>query len=95
MMLRLADRDDTTIIISTHSRHLMAALRDDASFFLVHKGEVSTSEYNHYFGLLELGALDEYDDIKNGRLSYVVLTEDSSENSKKYLSKIKVLIKNL
>ncbi len=88
MMLRLSERDDTTIIISTHSRHLMAALRDDASFFLVHKGGVSTSEYNHYLGLLELGALDEYDEIRNGRLKYVVLTEDGSANGKKYLSKI-------
>ena len=88
MMLRLAERDDTTIIISTHSRHLMAALREDASFFLIHNGEVSTDEYDHYAGLLELGALDEYDDIREGRLSYVVLTEDASPNSKKYLSKV-------
>lgn len=88
MMLRLADRDNTTIIISTHSRHLMAALKEDASFFLVHKGGVSTSEFNHYFGLLELGALDEYDDIKNGRLNFVVLTEDGSAEGRKYLSKV-------
>ena len=88
MMLYLADRDDTTIILSTHSRHLMAALREDASFFLVHKGGVSSSEYNHYLGLLELGALDEYDDIMNGRLNYVVLTEDSSISGRKYLTRI-------
>ena len=88
MMLRLAERDDTTIIISTHSRHLMAALREDASFFLIHNGEVSTDEYDHYAGLLELGALDEYDDIKNGRLQYVVLTEDSSIKSRRCLEKV-------
>ena len=88
MMLHLAERDDTVIILSTHSRHLMAALRDDATFFLVHNGNISTSAYDHYSGLLELGALDEYDDIREGRLSYVVLTEDAAPNSKKYLSKI-------
>ena len=88
MMLRLSERDDTTIIISTHSRHLMAALRNDASFFLVHNGVVSTSEYDHYSGLLELGALDEYDDIMNGRLQYVILTEDSSPRSKFYLKQV-------
>lgn len=41
--------------------------------------------YDHYVGLLELGALDEYDHIKNGDLKYVILTEDSSEMSRKYL----------
>jgi energy-coupling factor transporter ATP-binding protein EcfA2 len=88
MMLRLADRDDTTIIISTHSRHLMAALREDATFFLVHDGCISADAYDHYAGLLELGALDEYDDIRNGRLQYVVLTEDSSPKSRRYLEKV-------
>jgi len=88
MMLRLAERDDTTIIISTHSRHLMAALREDATFFLVHDGGISADAYNHYAGLLELGALDEYDDIRNGRLQYVVPTEDSSPKSRRYLEKV-------
>ena len=88
MMLRLAERDDTSIIISTHSRHLMAALREDATFFLVHNGSVSTDEYDHYAGLLELGALDEYDEIRNGRLQYVILTEDSSEESRRCLTKV-------
>lgn len=85
LLISLSDRTDTTIIISTHSRHLMAALRKDAKFFLVKKGEISDSEYNHYIGLIELGALDEYDYIKNGDLKYVVLTEDSSNDSRKYL----------
>lgn len=88
MMLRLSERDETTIIITTHSRHLMAALREDASFFLIHEGSVSADEYDHYSGLIELGALDEYDDIRNGRLQYVVLTEDSSTKSRRCLEKV-------
>ena len=48
-------------------------------------GVVSNSDYNHYIGLLELGALDEYDHIKNGDLKYIILTEDSSLDSRKYL----------
>ena len=85
LLVSLADRTETTIIISTHSRHLMSALRSDAKFFLVKDGEISSSEYNHYIGLLELGALDEYDQIKEGALKYIILTEDSSIDSRKYL----------
>ncbi len=85
LLVALSDRTETTIIISTHSRHLMAALHEDAKFFLVKNGEVSASEYDHYIGLIELGALDEYDRIKDGDLQYIILTEDSSEDSRKYL----------
>lgn len=85
LLISLSDRTETTIIISTHSRHLMSALHGDAKFFLVKDGAVSDSEYNHYIGLLELGALDEYDHIKNGDLKYIILTEDSSMDSRKYL----------
>lgn len=85
LLVALSDRTETTIIISTHSRHLMAALHEDAKFFLVKNGEISASEYDHYIGLMELGALDEYDRIKSGDLKYIILTEDSSEDSRKYL----------
>lgn len=85
LLISLADRTETTIVISTHSRHLMAALQGDAKFFLVKNGAISSSDYNHYIGLLELGALDEYDHIKNGELKYIILTEDSSLDSRKYL----------
>lgn len=85
LLISLSDRTETTIIISTHSRHLMSALHGDAKFFLVKNGMISNSEYNHYIGLLELGALDEYDHIKEGDLKYIILTEDSSMDSRKYL----------
>lgn len=85
LLVSLSDRNETAIIISTHSRHLMSALHDDAKFFLVKNGSVSQSDFNHYIGLLELGALDEYDRIKNGEIKYVILTEDSSEKSRKCL----------
>lgn len=85
LLVSLSDRTETTILISTHSRHLMSALHEDARFFLVKNGTISSSPYDHYVGLLELGALDEYDNIKSGDLKYVILTEDSSETSRKYL----------
>ena len=85
LLISLADRTETTIIISTHSRHLMSALQGDAKYFLVKNGSVSDSNYNHYVGLIELGALDEYDYIKEGNLKYIILTEDSSNESRRYL----------
>lgn len=85
LLVKLADRTETTIIISTHSRHLMAALQSDAKFFLMRHGKVDSSEYDHYIGLMELGALDEYDHIKNGDFKYIVLTEDSSIRGREYL----------
>lgn len=85
LLVSLSDRTETSIIISTHSRHLMSALYEDAKFFLVKNGAISDSEFNHYMGLIELGALDEYDHIKNGELKHIILTEDSSENSRGYL----------
>lgn len=88
LLISLANRTETTIILSTHSRHLMAALRDEAKFFMIKQGVVSDTEFDHYIGLLELGAIDEYDRIKNGELKYVILTEDNSSYSIKYLSGI-------
>lgn len=88
MMLQLAERDETTIIISTHSRHLMAALRDDAVFFLMKNGNVEASRFDHYIGLLELGAIDDYDRIKNGELRYAVLTEDGSPEGRRMLKNV-------
>lgn len=85
LLVSISDKTQTTVLVSTHSRHLMAALQEDAKFFLVKGGMISASEYNHYIGLLELGALDEYDRIRNGELKYAILTEDSSESSRKYL----------
>lgn len=85
LLISLSDRTKTAIIISTHSRHLMSALHEDAKFFLVKNGVITSSDYDHYIGLLELGALDEYDNIKNGDLKYIILTEDSSDNSRKCL----------
>ncbi len=85
LLVSLSDRTETTILISTHSRHLMSALHEDAKFFLVKNGTISSSVYDHYVGLLELGALDEYDHIKNGDLKYIILTEDASESSRQYL----------
>lgn len=43
LLVSLSDRTETTILISTHSRHLMSALHKDARFFLVKNGAISSS----------------------------------------------------
>lgn len=88
LLVALTSENETTVIISTHSRHLMSALHNDAKFFLVRNGTVSDEEFNYFSWLLELGALDEYDRIKNGELKYIVLTEDASKEGKKYLTQV-------
>lgn len=88
LLVALTRENETTILISTHSRHLMSALHNDAKFFLVRNGTVSDEKFDYFSWLLELGALDEYDRIKNGALRYIVLTEDSTRDSKKYLTQV-------
>lgn len=84
----LVENDDLTILVSTHSRHLMSALRNQAKFFLVKDGGVSSDKFDYYQGLIELGALYDYDSIKAGDVKYIVLTEDSKEGSIKELETI-------
>jgi energy-coupling factor transporter ATP-binding protein EcfA2 len=68
----------TQVLVSTHSRHLVDALYDDANFVWLKEGKV------HEQGvgldklpiLLELGALDSFDKLMGGAYDWVVLTED-------------------
>ncbi|MBO4990323.1 MAG: AAA family ATPase [Clostridia bacterium] len=86
LLSTLVDENDLTIIVSTHSRHLMSALKNEAKFFLMKNGSISESEYSHYNGLIELGALDDYDLIKKGTIRNIILTEDSTRDSHNALS---------
>ena len=88
LLMALIRDNETTIIISTHSRHLMSALHNDAKFFLVRNGSVSNEKYDYFSWLVELGALDEYDRIRGGELKYIVLTEDGTRDGKEYLTNI-------
>lgn len=88
LLAGVCETNKLSIIISTHSRHLMNALKDDANFYMVKDGQIVTAPYSHYTGLLELGALDEYDMLRTGEIKFVVLTEDSSAKSQKMLESI-------
>jgi energy-coupling factor transporter ATP-binding protein EcfA2 len=68
----------TQIIVSTHSRHLVDALYEDANFVWLNDGKVNEQGLglDRLPLLLELGALDSFDRLKNGEITWVILTED-------------------
>ena len=75
------------IIMSTHSRHMLSSLESAARFIWMKNGRVCCDEQssNLHNILLDLGALDVYDSILQGKFPLVVLTEDSDT---KYLKKL-------
>lgn len=83
----ISDKMDMQIILATHSRHILSALRDDSKLIWMQNGTISPHPIssNMYEVLVDLGALDTYDAVLQGRYDYVVLTEDSVT---KYLKKL-------
>jgi energy-coupling factor transporter ATP-binding protein EcfA2 len=78
LLTKISERMDTHIILATHSRTLVSALKDSAKFFRMANGSVSTDEFDIYATMLELGALDDLDKLQNGQYKWVVLTEDTT-----------------
>ncbi|HWB02495.1 MAG TPA: ATP-binding protein [Verrucomicrobiales bacterium] len=77
VLVELAELRNFQVILSTHSRHLLDALRDDAKVHWIRKGNrVSDEEYSDIDVLMEVGALDRGDLLKAGKTKCVVLTED-------------------
>lgn len=83
----LSKNMDLQIIMSTHSRHVISSLEAEARFIWMKNGTACCEEQssNLHNVLLDLGALDSYDGILQGKYSLVVLTEDSDT---KYLKKL-------
>jgi ABC-type branched-subunit amino acid transport system ATPase component len=77
----------TTVIVSTHSRHLVEALYDDANLVWLKGGKVHQQGIgiSRLPVLLELGALDSFDLLQNGGIEWVFLTEDSGQTMLKAL----------
>lgn len=75
----IATETSTQIIVSTHSRHLVDALYDDANFVWLKDGKV----YDQGIGLarlpllLDIGALDNFDKLMAGTIEWVILSEDT------------------
>lgn len=76
-----ANATTTQVIVSTHSRHLVDALYEDANFVWLKEGRVHDEGVglDRLPLLLELGALDSFDKLQGGAYDWVFLTEDSDK----------------
>ena len=80
LLIELTEHMDTKIIMATHSRTLMTALKDKGKFYRVIGGTIrSDEEFDRYSALLELGALDDMDAL--GSFQWVILSEDTKQES--------------
>ena len=75
----LAEERDFQIILSTHSRHVVDLSKDVAKLMWVKNGEIQQEEEGNVRMLMEIGALDRGDLLKNGFVEYVFITEDSTD----------------
>jgi hypothetical protein len=77
VLVDLAEQRDFQILLATHSRHLLDALRNDAKIHWIRDGtRVPDDQYSDVEVLMEVGALDRGDLLKAGKTKCVVLTED-------------------
>jgi energy-coupling factor transporter ATP-binding protein EcfA2 len=78
----LSDKMGFRALISTHSRHVMDAMRETAQIVWMSGGKkVSFSSVNTAAMLMQLGALDSVDYFTNGQLKCLFATEDSDDDS--------------
>lgn len=87
VLLDTVRKTDTQIIISTHSRHLVDALYDDANLVWLKDGKVQEQGVGlaRLPLLLDLGALSGFDRLSAGAVDLLVLTEDSDTRMMKML----------
>ena len=88
-LVTIAQETNTKMVISTHSRHMLDSLYGDANFVWLKDGEVydQGSDLHRLSMLLDIGALDSYEKLREGKVEYVVLTEDSKMELIKLLFK--------
>lgn len=81
LLKTISEERDVQVIITTHSRHVLDAMYNDARLLWVQEGEVRVVAPEDQVDLLmELGALDIKEKLRSGRFDYVVLTEDKNSN---------------
>ncbi|HRN51718.1 MAG TPA: AAA family ATPase [Anaerolineales bacterium] len=82
LLRRVAQERNIQVILSTHSRHVIDALRHSASFLWARSGNIGPNEDGSTLSaLLELGALDVFERIGVGLRACYVLTEDEKADS--------------
>lgn len=67
------------IIISTHSRHFLYELEPIAKINWINSGKIVEEDINIINVLMDIGALDKGDLLKNDKLKLIVLTEDENQ----------------
>ncbi len=81
LLKQLHEETTCQLIISTHSRHFFAALKDDSKVHWINNCcLVENSEDLERSILLEIGALDKGDQLRNGEIPCILLTEDTNAN---------------
>lgn len=78
-IFELAEEKDFQIIISTHSRHVVDMAKNMAQLMWIKDGEIIPADEGNVRMLMEIGALDRGDLLKNGQVKFVLLTEDSTD----------------
>jgi len=89
-LLSIASNTDTKAIISTHSRHLVDSLYDESNIVWLKDGAIHQQgdKVGRIPLLMDLGALDSFEKIREGEVDWVLLTEDAS------LDFVRVLIRD-
>lgn len=79
LLEKLAEEKNIQIILCTHSRHLLSALSDEGKVIWMKNGQICDIDVspNAYEILLDIGALDKFDECVGGKYKCVFLTEDS------------------
>jgi ABC-type cobalamin/Fe3+-siderophores transport system ATPase subunit len=78
LLTTVAVEREVQVIMTTHSRHVLDAMYNQAKILWVQNGSVVTaSPEDQVEILLELGALDVKEKIQSGKFKAVVLTEDA------------------
>lgn len=79
LLAERADSNDFQVLVATHSRHLLDELDGRARFHWMSGGaRVDEEEFDRVRALIDLGALDRWDRLKEGQIEGVVLTEDET-----------------
>lgn len=75
----MVENQNMQIILCTHSRHLLSALSNDSNIIWMKDGQIieQNASTNKYDILLDIGALDIFDQCLGGQYKCIFLTEDS------------------
>jgi hypothetical protein len=74
----IVSETSTQVILATHSRHLVEALREESNFIWLKGGVVSEQGVglDHLPLLIDIGALNDFDRLKAGKIQWIFLSED-------------------